>query len=227
MTSTTLTSTQPAGSSLTEAPAASLSAQAYNHLREWILDRRISAGSTLFEARIADELGISRTPMREALGRLAGEGFLVRRDARSYSVKSVGTKEYFDIMRTRELLECEAIGLAIERISAADLAALAAEVESLKAGGHDETLHWRFDDRFHQFIAEASGSVVLPRLIQQLRDDSRLFRLHSPLHRQTDNHFEHGEIIRALQKKDVEGARGAMRAHLRSLQRDVQRAVMG
>lgn len=210
-----------------EAPAASLSAQAYSRLREWILDRKISAGSTLLEARIADELGISRTPMREALGRLAGEGFLVRRDARSYSVKSVGAKEYFDIMRTRELLECEAIALAIGLIDDADLAALDAEVESLKTGGQDETLHWRFDDRFHLFIAEAGGSVVLPRLIQQLRDDSRLFRLHSPLHRQTDNHFEHGEIIRALRNKDLEGARGAMRAHLRSLQRDVQRAVMG
>lgn len=227
MSSTTQTLSNPAGLSSAEAPAASLSAQAYSRLREWILDRKISAGSTLFEARIADELGISRTPMREALGRLAGEGFLVRRDARSYSVRSVGTKEYFDTMRTRELLECEAIGLAIERISATDLDALAAEVESLKAGGHDETEHWRFDDRFHQCIAEASGSVVLPKLIQQLRDDSRLFRLHSPLHRQTDNHFEHGEIIRALQKKDAEGARGAMRAHLRGLQRDVQRAVMG
>ena len=68
---------------------------------------------------------------------------------------------------------------------------------------------------------------MLPRLIQQLRDDSRLFRLHSPLHRQKDNHHEHGEIIRALRKRDAEGARGAMRAHLRSLQNDVQRAIMG
>ena len=217
---------KPAAFSPAEA-AGSLSAQAYARLREWILDRKISAGSTLLEGRIADELGISRTPMREALGRLAGEGFLVRRDARSYSVRSVGTKEYFDIMRTRELLECEAIALAVGRIAAVDLAALADAVESLKAGGHDETEHWRFDDRFHLAIAEASGSVVLPRLIQQLRDDSRLFRLHSPLHRQTDNHFEHAEIVRTLQNQDVEGARGAMRAHLRSLQRDVQRAVMG
>jgi DNA-binding GntR family transcriptional regulator len=207
--------------------SASLSGQAYARLREWILSRQISAGSTLLEARIADELGISRTPMREALGRLAGEGFLVRCDARSYSVRSVGTKEYFDIMRTRELLECEAIGLAVGRLPEADLAALAAGVDALQAGGADETEHWRFDDRFHHTIAQASGNQVLPRLIQQLRDDSRLFRLHSPLHRQNDNHFEHAEIIRALQKQDAEGARGAMRAHLRSLQRDVQRAVMG
>ena len=210
-----------------EVRSASLSEQAYIRMRELILDRKISAGSTLLEGKIADELGISRTPMREALGRLAGEGLLVRRDARSYSVRSVGTKEYFDSMRTRELLECEAIALAINRIDEADLSGLAAEVDALNAGQHTETEHWHFDDRFHLFIAQASGNVVLPRLIQQLRDDSRLFRLHSPLHRQKENHHEHGEIIHALRKKDVEGAKGAMRAHLRSLQNDVQRVIMG
>lgn len=210
-----------------EVRSASLSEQAYIRMRELILDRKISAGSTLLEGKIADELGISRTPMREALGRLAGEGLLVRRDARSYSVRSVGTKEYFDSMRTRELLECEAIALAINRINEADLVSLAAEVDALNAGQHTETEHWHFDDRFHLFIAQASGNVVLPRLIQQLRDDSRLFRLHSPLHRQKENHHEHGEIIHALRKKDVEGAKGAMRAHLRSLQNDVQRVIMG
>jgi DNA-binding GntR family transcriptional regulator len=207
--------------------SASLSDQAYARVREFILEQKISAGSTLPEGKIADELGISRTPMREALGRLAGEGLLVRSEARSYSVRIVGTKEYFDSMRTRELLECEAIALAIERVNDAELAALAAEVEALSVGEHDETAHWRFDDRFHLFIAQASGNVVMPKLIQQLRDEARLFRLHSPLHRQKENHHEHGAIIDALRKKDVEGAKGAMRAHLRSLQRDVQRLIMG
>jgi DNA-binding GntR family transcriptional regulator len=210
-----------------ETRSSSLSEQAYARLRELILDRKIAAGSTLLEGKIAEQLGISRTPMREALVRLAGEGLLVRRDARSYSVRTVGTKEFFDSMRARELLECEAIGLAIERISEAELAAFASEVERLNAGEHSETEHWHFDDRFHLFIATASGNVVLPRLIQQLRDDARLFRLHSQLHRTKENHHEHREIIDALRKRDVEGAKGAMRAHLRSLQNDVQRAILG
>jgi len=210
-----------------EVRSSSLSEQAYVRMRELILDRKIAAGSTLLEGKIADELGISRTPMREALGRLAGEGLLVRRDARSYSVRSVGTKEYFDVMRTRELLECEAIALAVERIDAGELAAFTAEVDALNSGQHEQTEHWQFDDRFHLFIANASGNVVLPRLIQLLRDDARLFRLHSPLHRQKENQHEHLAILDALRKKDVEGAKGAMRAHLRSLQNDVQRAIMG
>jgi DNA-binding GntR family transcriptional regulator len=225
--SSVLDSTSAAPLAALEVRPSSLSEQTYVRMRELILDRKIAAGSTLLEGKIADQLGISRTPMREALGRLAGEGLLVRRDARSYSVRAVGTKEYFDSMRTRELLECEAITLGASRIDQARLAAFAAEVEALNTGEHDETEHWHFDDRLHMFIASASGNVVLPRLIQQLRDESRLFRLHSPLHRQKENHHEHREIIEALRKKDVEGARGAMRAHLRSLQNDVQRAIMG
>jgi len=210
-----------------EVRSSSLSDQAYHRMRELILDRKISAGSTLLEGKLADELGISRTPMREALGRLAGERLLVRRDARSYSVRSVGTKEYFDAMRTRELLECETTALAIGKIDEADLDRFDAEVDALNVGEHTESEYWHFDDRFHMFVAHASGNIVMPLLIQQLRDEARLFRLHSPLHRQKENHNEHREIIRAIRKKDVEGARGAVRAHLRSLQNDVQRAVMG
>jgi DNA-binding GntR family transcriptional regulator len=171
-------------------------------------------------------LRISRTPMREALVRLAGEGLLVRRDARSYAVRALGTKEYFDCMRAREIIECEAIALAVDKITEAQLDELDADLKTLDAGVHDEIEHWHFDDRFHQLISSASGNVVLPRLVEELRVNARLFRLHSPLHRQRENHEEHGEIISALRARDPERARAAMRAHLRSLQEDVKRALV-
>ena len=209
-----------------EVRSASLAEQAYASLRTLILDRKISAGSPLQEGRLADDLRISRTPMREALVRLAGEGLLVRRDARSYAVRALGTKEYFDCMRAREIIECEAIVLAVDKITEAQLDELDADLKTLDAGVHDEIEHWHFDDRFHQLISSASGNVVLPRLVEELRVNARLFRLHSPLHRQRDNHEEHGEIISALRARDPERARAAMRAHLRSLQEDVKRALV-
>ncbi|SDH80182.1 GntR family transcriptional regulator [Variovorax sp. OV700] len=209
-----------------EVRSASLAEQAYASLRTLILDRKISAGSPLQEGRLADELRISRTPMREALVRLAGEGLLVRRDARSYAVRALGTKEYFDCMRAREIIECEAIALAVDKITEAQLDELDADLKTLDAGVHDEIEHWHFDDRFHQLISSASGNVVLPRLVEELRVNARLFRLHSPLHRQRENHEEHGEIISALRARDAERARAAMRAHLRSLQEDVKRALV-
>ena len=209
-----------------EVRSASLAEQAYASLRTLILDRKISAGSPLQEGRLADDLRISRTPMREALVRLAGEGLLVRRDARSYAVRALGTKEYFDCMRAREIIECEAIVLAVDKITDAQLDELDADLKTLDAGVHDEIEHWHFDDRFHQLISSASGNVVLPRLVEELRVNARLFRLHSPLHRQRENHEEHGEIISALRARDPERARAAMREHLRSLQDDVKRALV-
>ena len=220
--------TQPA--TITIAPlevrSARLAEQAYDRLRTLILDRQISAGSPLQEARLAEDLRISRTPMREALVRLAGEGLLVRRDARSYAVRALGTKEYFDCMRAREVIECEAIALAVGKITDAEIDALEADIATLGGGEHSETEHWHFDDRFHLLIATASGNVVFPRLVEELRVNARLFRLHSPLHRHSENHDEHGEIVRALRERDAERARSAMRDHLRSLQEDVKRALI-
>ncbi|MFO1266649.1 MAG: GntR family transcriptional regulator [Rubrivivax sp.] len=209
-----------------EVRSASLAEQAYERLRTLILDRRISAGSPLQEGRLAEELRISRTPMREALVRLAGEGLLVRRDARSYAVRALGPKEYFDCMRAREVIECEAIALAVGKITDAEIQTLEDEIRALDSGEHSEIEHFHFDDRFHMLIATASGNVVFPRLVEELRVNARLFRLHSPLHRQRENHDEHGTIVQALRTRDPERARAAMRAHLRSLQEDVRRALV-
>ncbi|WP_076999283.1 GntR family transcriptional regulator [Variovorax sp. KK3] len=209
-----------------EVRSASLAEQAYERLRTLILDRQISAGSPLQEARLAEDLRISRTPMREALVRLAGEGLLVRRDARSYAVRALGTKEYFDCMRAREVIEGEAIALAVGKITDAEIQTLEDESLALHGGEHSETEHFHFDDRFHMVIATASGNVVFPRLVEELRVNARLFRLHSPLHRQRENHDEHGAIIAALRARDPERARAAMREHLRSLQDDVRRALI-
>lgn len=219
---------QPATITITplEVRSTSLAEQAYDRLRMLILDRKISGGSPLQEGRLAEELGISRTPMREALVRLAGEGLLVRRDARSYAVRALGTKEYFDCMRAREVIEGEAIALAAPRISNEELDTLEAEARALHEGEHDETAHWHFDDKLHLFLAGASGNVVFPRLVEELRVNARLFRLHSPLHRQRENHDEHGRILEALRSRDADRAREAMRAHLRSLQEDVRRAIL-
>ena len=206
---------------------ASLAQQAYDRVRALILERKLDAGRALLEVQLADRLGISRTPTREALVRLAGEGLLVRRDARSWAVRELSTREFFDCMRARELVEGEAAALAAGRCDPTTLSALAADVRRFKKGEHAEIEHWNHDDRLHQFIAESSGNVLFPGIIARLRADARLFRLNSPLHRQRENHDEHGAIIVALRAGDAKAARTTMRAHLRSLLGDVRRAVIG
>src|SRR5437764_737312 len=98
-----------------------LSEQAYRNLRELILVRRIAPGAPVVEGRLAEELKISRTPMREALVRLVGEGLLERADARSYSVRKVSATEYFQSMHVRETMETHAMDLAVDRIAPAEI----------------------------------------------------------------------------------------------------------
>jgi len=78
---------------------------AYQTLRRMILHKALRSGGPVVEGRLAEELNISRTPMREALLRLEGEGLLARAGARSYSVRFVSAQEYFQAMKVRELLE--------------------------------------------------------------------------------------------------------------------------
>jgi DNA-binding GntR family transcriptional regulator len=157
---------------------------AYQTLRRMILDKALRSGRPVVEGRLAEELNISRTPMREALLRLEGEGLLVRAGARSYSVRFVRAEEYFQAMKVRELLEAEAVGLAIGKIDKKVVQQLVKKTKALSSG-QQEQAHWQIDDQIHTMMARASGNDVLARTIDVVRTNSRLFELVSPFHRST------------------------------------------
>lgn len=201
--------------------SASLSDQVYTLLKELILERKIPESSDMSESRLADELQVSRTPMREALVRLAGENLLIRRGARSYAVRSVDIKEYLDTMALRELLEAEAVSKALDRISPGVITAMIEELQQLMASDQDESLYWRFDEKLHNTIAESTGNLVLAQVLRGLRVNVRLFRLHSPLHRQQENHSEHLDLLNAMLKKDQQQSLEAIRQHIQNLRNNV------
>ncbi|CAE6788361.1 GntR family transcriptional regulator [Paraburkholderia aspalathi] len=212
---------------LSETRVASLGERAYRRLREMILDRELEAGALLNELRVADQLEMSRTPVREALIRLTGEGLLVRADARSFAVRTVSTREFFESMRVREVLEAQAIDLGIQRLTPAAIEALEEKVHALEVGKHTEVEHRELDDLLHRTIAEASGNAVLVQMITMMRLNARLFRVTSHLHRQQENHVEHLAILAALKSHDKVEARNAMISHIRGLQDDVIKAITG
>ena len=217
----------PAEDGSSDTRVVSLGERAYRRLREMILDRELEAGALLNEHRVADQLDMSRTPVREALIRLTGEGLLVRADARSFSVRTVAAREFFESMRVRETLEAQAIDLGIQRLSVASIEALEVRVHELEVGVHTEVEHREFDDLLHRTIAEASGNAVLVQMIVLMRLNARLFRVTSHLHRQQENHVEHLAILAALKSRDVVEARNAMINHIRGLQDDVIKAITG
>ena len=193
---------------------------AYQTLRRMILDKALRSGGPVVEGRLAEELNISRTPMREALLRLEGEGLLVRAGARSYSVRFVSAQEYFQAMKVRELLEAEAIGLAIGKIDRKIVQQLIKKINALSSG-QQEQAHWQLDDQVHTMMARASGNDVLAHMIDLVRTHSRLFELVTPFNRIEEDRAEHLAILEAYLADDIEASRAAVRTHLQNLRRFV------
>lgn len=200
---------------------------AYHEVKAMILECRLPGGRTIVEGQLASELNVSRTPMREALGRLAGESLLTKQASRSYSVRLVSASEFFQSMRVRELLEVEAVKQSEKRIDQTELAALREEIAALETESKQTMRHWRLDDRLHQLFADGSGNAVMANIIRDLRGNTRLFEVSRPFGRALQDAKEHLSILDAFAKGDIGAARKAMRYHLRQLQKEVMAVLNG
>ena len=199
--------------------------QTYGHLRELILSREIPGGAEVPEGRLAERLNVSRTPMREALVRLVGEGLLERTSERSYRVRVVSARAFFECMQMRELLECHAIETAVPLVDDAGLAELRRGLDALKSDGEDDMQHWLYDNHFHSFFAHVGGNATLADTITRMRVTARLFRISSAFHRKREIDAEHRAVLDAAERRAAAAAKAAMLAHLRNLQDDTRRAI--
>ncbi len=200
----------------------SLAFRAAGTIREMILARRIEGGEILAEEKLARLLRISRTPVREALFLLQSEGLIQKEVSRPFRVRLVSNKEYFQSMRLRELLEGEAVAMAIGRLGEAELDAREAEMDALRDDpAAPAEAHWGADEALHGMIADACGNDVMGGMIRTLRVTTRLFELSGLPSRFRPDTEEHLAIIRALRERDPDEARAAMTGHIRSLTTDV------
>ena len=206
---------------------ASLGERAYDELSRLILTRKLPGGSLVVEGRLAQQLDVSRTPMREAILRLAAEGLLIKQGSRSYAVRRVQPVEFFQALKVRELLEGEAVELAIGRIKPETIEALRSDILRLGALEAQAAEHWETDDRLHMLFPEALGNGVLVRMIQQLRVITRLFELTRPSGRVAADAAEHVAILDAFAKGDGRRARAAMVTHLRNVASEILDIVSG
>lgn len=145
----------------------------YKHVRTGILTRRFPDNDLLSEGRIADETGVSRTPVREALLRLESEGMIRLLPKRGALVLPVSAQEWRDVLSTRELVETHCVRLVIEQGRAPSLVAqLARALGALRqaAGSGDLIAYVTADRDFHATIVAAAGNSILNRLYSSLRD---------------------------------------------------------
>ncbi|MAC81580.1 MAG: transcriptional regulator [Rhodobacteraceae bacterium] len=214
-------------SEITVADEPSLADQAYAQLRRLIQMRQLPGGTFLVEGKLAEQLSISRTPMREAILRLAAEGAIVKDGNRSYSVRRIMPAEFFQCMRVREILECEAVRLAMGKVPLHEVLAIKSEIAELALAKEQERIHWDADDRVHQMFPDASGNLVLAQMIRQVRVTTRLFEFSKPTARVREDGIEHLAILDAYLSGDADAAAEAMRTHLRNLSADAMASLSG
>lgn len=197
--------------------------QAYSYVRERLVSGDFAPGTRLTEWKIADALGTSRTPVREAMRRLVGDGFL--QFQRNYGT-FVGTwtaKEIGDLFDLRALLESEIAGAAAHRVSAVQLQRLATLQAQIEERGADLCRNnlariATLNRDFHLVIAEASDS---PRMVNMLTNAieapvvQQTFRRYSEEQLQRSFHH-HREMIDAFRAGDASWARDAMSCHVRA-----------
>lgn len=180
--------------------------------------RQIRGGETIVEARLAELLKISRSPLREALQRLEGEGLVVKGNGRSFLVRSVSLAEYLQSLKVREILEAEAATLAIGRVPRNKIDQARHEIEILQtSASHHTEAHWQSDDNVHGVYIEFCRNEVLGKTIQRLRTTTRLFEIARRADRLEADSIEHFLILEALSADDAKAVRRAVAQHTRSL----------
>lgn len=203
-----------------------LGRRAYAAIRAMIMERRLSGGDILSEEKLAADLAISRTPVREALLLLQNAGLIQKEMNQPFRVRLVSNREYFQSMRLRELLEGEAITTAVKAIDRTALAEVEQAMARLKENPDvPAETHWAADEKLHEMIADASGNEVMAKMIASLRITTRLYELSGLPSRFRPDTEEHIAIIDAIRAGDPERARAAMQGHIRSLTQDVLAAM--
>lgn len=196
-----------------------LGESAHERLRTMILSGELPAGARLQEKSLAERLGVSRTPVREAVARLSSEGLVTRQAGGGLTVNRLSINEVMEILHVRRLLECEAARQAamVETPREPLLALRERVVGFLGPQRPDRLEHARFDEELHAHIARASGSALLTELVVGLKQKTRVFDKGSIPERFEPGCHEHIALIDAILSRDPEAAEKAMRTHLENV----------
>jgi DNA-binding GntR family transcriptional regulator len=187
-------------------------------LRRRILDGSLAPGDRLHEAALAEELGVSRIPLREAFRSLESEGLLSWLPRRGVRVVGIDAHEAEAVEEIRLQLELIAVRFASARRNALLDEALRSFLEegSRAARERDSETLSRLNGRFHQLLAEGSGSALLQRLLQTARQRSDQLRPSPDGKRIRSSWRDHAAIVRHLLDGETADAEAKMEAHLRS-----------
>ena len=196
---------------------------AYAKIRKKILSGEFAPGHFLAEGALADELGVSRTPVREALERLRKEKLVRRVAGRGVFVSEIRIEDVRELFEVREALECLAIRLAIEYIPEEALDEFREtfiDIQAREANQESIPLETQIaiDRHFHEFIAHQSQNQMLIQFLGDIfNHNERIMAVTTRIpSRFRASTREHLSVLEALKYRDVAGAEDAMRRHIRA-----------
>jgi DNA-binding GntR family transcriptional regulator len=195
---------------------------AYDSLKKSILTNVIKPGDYLSENQVAQSLGMSRTPVREAIKVLASEGLVEIHNGVGIFVKQVTTKEISDLFEVRAALECTALHTALDNISDKEIDNLAVAWLKLKRetdSGRkvDLDLIWTLDYQLHSLIVDRCRNEFLKTVIDGIRMKIRRYQKISTiaLANEKDTINQHLEIIQCMKKRDLDVLSKVLQEHIR------------
>lgn len=202
----------------------SLSALAYKSLKEAIVHGQLKDGELLPEEKLAKQLGISRTPLRDALSRLAVEGLVILEREKPARVSSFSEEQSRDFLEIRSLLEVYNIEKIISKIDSAFIEQLkenlALQEDAINRDNYDDFMD--LDRSFHLLLSSKNNNNELKEIIHRMNTGTnRAFLLLSKTvpASAVDAYKEHKDILQALEERDIVSARNNMLVHMNNIEK--------
>lgn len=190
----------------------------FQTLRQAILKGELQPGERLMEIKMAEILGVSRTPIREAIRKLELEGLVVMIPRKGAAVANITEKDTKDVLEVRRTLEMFAVEVACHRITPEQMERLKKAAKAFEAskGSMDLIRIAETDMLFHEIIYEATQNERLMQMLSNLRENMYRYRIE---YLKDPNYYdslvgEHREILNAIEQGDKEKGRVCMRNHI-------------
>lgn len=205
------------------------SERAYNTIRKLLVEFTLKPGERINEVQLSRRLGVSRTPIREALNRLASEGFVSLTPNRGFFVRNLSTEGLLDLYELRSIIECAAFKLMCERAEDSDIDRLRAYWEAIVDGYGDQPpdIILAEDEGFHLLIAELSGNPEIVTQLATINARIRFIRRIQIEHPSHDNAqvSAHSGIVEAAVRRDAEAGMKLLRQHIEMTVSATQQAL--
>lgn len=190
---------------------------------------RYPAGSRLDEQQIAEELGVSRTPLREAISKLVNDGLVANRPYRGNFVRQFTAKGVVDLYEVRKGLELMAVRLAIPKLNEQSITELRSILADINAAleAHDLDAYGLADQRFHAAIARMSDNDTLIGILTQLTRQVQLIRAMANQDPSIveSTAMERPEIVDAMVADDIDKATRLMEGHIELVRRNATERI--